>query len=130
MRKLFLLFSAALLGLLLGSPAFAEEAAKAATAIGDRMVAGFGLYSAIVLAAGIGVGIAALGCGIGMGQATRGACEGIARNPELSGKLTVTMILGIALIETLVIYTLVIALILLYANPVVPKFLQFIGVGG
>jgi len=127
MRKLFLLFSAALLGLLLGSPAFAEEAAKAATAIGDRMVAGFGLYSAIVLAAGIGVGIAALGCGIGMGQATRGACEGIARNPELSGKLTVTMILGIALIETLVIYTLVIALILLYANPVVPKFLQFIG---
>jgi F-type H+-transporting ATPase subunit c len=129
MRKLFLLFSAALLGLLLGSPAFAEEAAKAA-AIGDRMVAGFGLYSAIVLAAGIGVGIAALGCGIGMGQATRGACEGIARNPELSGKLTVTMILGIALIETLVIYTLVIALILLYANPVVPKFLQFIGVGG
>jgi|YNPMSStandDraft_2_1061718.scaffolds.fasta_scaffold02732_5 F-type H+-transporting ATPase subunit c len=130
MRKLFLLFSAALLGLLLGSPAFAEEAAKAATAIGDRMVAGFGLYSAIVLAAGIGVGIAALGCGIGMGQATRGACEGIARNPELSGKLTVTMILGIALIETLVIYTLVIALILLYANPVVPKFLQFIGLGG
>jgi F-type H+-transporting ATPase subunit c len=130
MRKLFLLFSTALLGLLLGSPAFAEEAAKAATAIGDRMVAGFGLYSAIVLAAGIGVGIAALGCGIGMGQATRGACEGIARNPELSGKLTVTMILGIALIETLVIYTLVIALILLYANPVVPKFLQFIGVGG
>jgi F-type H+-transporting ATPase subunit c len=130
MRKLFLLFSAALLGLLLGSPAFAEEAAKASTAIGDRMVAGFGLYSAIVLAAGISVGIAALGCGIGMGQATRGACEGIARNPELSGKLTVTMILGIALIETLVIYTLVIALILLYANPVVPKFLQFIGVGG
>jgi len=130
MRKLFLLFSAALLGLLLGSPAFAEEAAKAAAAVGDRMVAGFGLYSAIVLAAGIGVGIAALGCGIGMGQATRGACEGISRNPELSGKLTVTMILGIALIETLVIYTLVIALILLYANPVVPKFLQFIGVGG
>jgi F-type H+-transporting ATPase subunit c len=130
MRKLFLLFSAALLGLLLGSPAFAEEAAKAATAIGDRMVAGFGLYSAIVLAAGISVGIAAFGCGIGMGYATRGACEGIARNPELSGKLTVTMILGIALIETLVIYTLVIALILLYANPVLPKFLQFIGVGG
>jgi F-type H+-transporting ATPase subunit c len=130
MRKSFLLFSAVLLGLLLGSPAFAEEAAKAAAAVGDRMVTGFGLYSAIVLAAGIGVGIAALGCGIGMGHATRGACEGIARNPELSGKLTVTMILGIALIETLVIYTLVIALILLYANPVLPKFLQFIGVGG
>jgi len=130
MRKLFLLFSAALLGLLLGSPAFAEEAAKAAAAVGDRMVTGFGLYSAIILAAGIGVGLGALGCGIGIGQATRGACEGIARNPELSGKLTVTMILGIALVETQVIYALVIALILLYANPVVPKFLQFIGVGG
>ena len=74
MRKLFLLFSVALLGLLLGSPAFAQEAAKAAAAVGDRMVTGFGIYSAIILAAGIGVGLGALGCGIGIGQATRGAC--------------------------------------------------------
>ncbi len=130
MRKLWYLLGALFLGVLFVSPALAEEAAKATAVAGDKMVTGFGIYSAIILAAGIGVGLGALGCGIGIGQATRGACEGIARNPELSGKLTVTMILGIALVETQVIYALVIALILLYANPVVPKFLQFIGLGG
>ncbi|MCK4728611.1 MAG: ATP synthase F0 subunit C, partial [Desulfobacterales bacterium] len=43
--------------------------------------------------------------------------EGIARNPEASGKVTVTMLIGLALIEALAIYTLVIALILIYAHP-------------
>lgn len=124
MRKLVLLLAMLLVSLALTHPALAEEVAKAA---GDKLVTGFGIYSAIILAAGIGVGLGALGCGIGIGQATAGACEGIARNPELAGKLTVTMILGIALVETQVIYALVIALILLYANPVVPKFMQFIG---
>jgi len=40
------------------------------------------------------------------------------------------MILGLALIESLTIYALVIALILLYANPVIPKFLTTLGLGG
>jgi len=124
MRKLGLLLAMLLVSLALTQPALAEEVAKAS---GDKLVTGFGIYSAIILAAGIGVGLGALGCGIGIGQATAGACEGIARNPELAGKLTVTMILGIAFVETLVIYALAIALILLYANPVVPKFMQFIG---
>lgn len=124
MRKSVLLLAMLLVSLALTHPALAEEVAKAA---GDKLVTGFGIYSAIILAAGIGVGLGALGCGIGIGQATAGACEGIARNPELAGKLTVTMILGIALVETQVIYALVIALILLYANPVLPKFMQFIG---
>ncbi|MGC8871354.1 MAG: ATP synthase F0 subunit C [Caldimicrobium sp.] len=124
MKKWLILLGLVLVSLVLTHPALAQEVAKAA---GDKMVTGFGMYSAIILAAGIGVGLAALGCGIGIGQATAGACQGIARNPELAGKLTVTMILGIALTETLVIYALVIALILLYANPVLPKFLQFVG---
>ncbi|MFN3921657.1 MAG: ATP synthase F0 subunit C [Caldimicrobium sp.] len=124
MRKWLLLLGMLLVSLALTHPALAQEVAKAA---GDKLVTGFGIYSAIILAAGIGVGLGALGCGIGIGQATAGACEGIARNPELAGKLTVTMILGIALVETQVIYALVIALILLYANPVLPKFMQFIG---
>jgi len=71
----------------------------------------------VCLAAGLGVGIAALGCGIGMGTGIGGACSGIARNPEASGKIQVNMIIGLALIESLTIYALVIALILLYANP-------------
>lgn len=124
MRKWILLGVLALLTLFIVNPALAQEAAKV---VGDKFQTGFGIYSAIILAAGIGVGLGALGCGIGIGQATAGACEGIARNPELAGKLIVTMILGIALVETLVIYALVIALILLYANPVLPKFMQFIG---
>ncbi|MGC9141539.1 MAG: ATP synthase F0 subunit C [Caldimicrobium sp.] len=124
MKKWLIFLGLVLVSLVLTHPALAQEVAKAA---GDKMVTGFGIYSAIILAAGIGVGLGALGCGIGIGQATAGACQGIARNPELAGKLTVTMILGIALVETQVIYALVIALILLYANPVLPKFLQFLG---
>ena len=73
----------------------------------------------ICIAAALSVGVAALGCGIGMGSAVGGACTGTARNPEASGKITVTMIIGLALIESLTIYGLVISLILLYANPLI-----------
>lgn len=69
------------------------------------------------LAAALGIGIAACGCGIGMGVGLRGATEGIARNPEVSGIITGTMILAFAFIESLAIYALVISFILLYANP-------------
>ena len=71
----------------------------------------------ICLAAALSVCVAAFGCGIGMGAGINGACSGIARNPEASGKITVTMIIGLALIESLTIYGLVVALILLFANP-------------
>lgn len=124
MRKWLIFLGVLLAYITLTNPALAQEVTKVA---GDKLQTGFGIYSAIILAAGIGVGLGALGCGIGIGNATAGACEGIARNPELAGRLTVTMILGIALVETQVIYALVIALILLYANPVLPKFMQFIG---
>ncbi|SDF16161.1 ATP synthase F0 subunit C [Desulfovibrio legallii] len=69
------------------------------------------------LAAALGIGIAAFGCGIGMGLGLKGACEGVARNPDVSGKITGTMILAFAFIESLAIYALVISFILLYANP-------------
>jgi len=69
------------------------------------------------LAAALGIGIAACGCGVGMGLGLKGACEGVARNPEVSGKITGTMILAFAFIESLAIYALVISFILLYANP-------------
>ena len=69
------------------------------------------------LAAALGIGIAAFGCGMGMGIGLKGATEGIARNPEVSGKITGTMILAFAFIESLAIYALVISFILLYAKP-------------
>ncbi|MEJ2689579.1 MAG: ATP synthase F0 subunit C [Deltaproteobacteria bacterium] len=90
----------------------------AMAAEGEAAGAGGSLVTALVcIGAAVGVGIAALGCGIGMGTGIGGACSGIARNPEASGKIQVNMIIGLALIESLTIYALVISLILLYANP-------------
>jgi F-type H+-transporting ATPase subunit c len=74
-------------------------------------------FIAAVTAAGFGMAIAAFGCGIGMGLGIKSAVEGIARNPESSGKVTVTLLIGLAMIESVAIYTLVIALILIYAHP-------------
>ncbi len=67
----------------------------------------------------IGMGAACGGCGAGMGAAIAGTCVATARNPELAGRLFVLLLLGLALIESLAIYSLVVNLILLYANPFV-----------
>ena len=91
----------------------------ATAAEGGAAVSGGVNIAMVCLAAALSVGVAALGCGIGMGSGIGGACSGIARNPEASGKITVTMIIGLALIESLTIYGLVISLILLFANPLI-----------
>ncbi|MFZ5762325.1 MAG: ATP synthase F0 subunit C [Thermodesulfobacteriota bacterium] len=111
MKKVGILSALMVLGMAtvaMATEAGAEGAAAAAPAANLALVC---------LAAALSVGIAALGCGIGMGAGIGGACSGIARNPEASGKITVTMIIGLALIESLTIYGLVISLILLFANP-------------
>ena len=81
------------------------------------------LAKTIVLAASaIGAGcamIAGLGPGIGEGYAAGKAVEAVAREPEAKGNIISTMILGQAVAESTGIYSLVIALILLYANPFV-----------
>jgi F-type H+-transporting ATPase subunit c len=69
-------------------------------------------YGEIALAAGLAIGIAALGGGIGQGRAAAAALDGIARNPGAAGQIRGPMILGLALIESLVIYALIIALLL------------------
>lgn len=83
---------------------FAEEAAHAAAP-----AAASGLTAAV--AALFAIAIAAFGGSIGMGLSISRAVEGIARNPEASGKIMTTMIIGLALIESLAIYTLVIIFI-------------------
>jgi F-type H+-transporting ATPase subunit c len=80
-----------------------------------------------VLAAGFGIAIAAVGCGLAQGMGLKAAVEGIARNPESSGKVTVAMLIGLAMIESLCIYTLVIGLILIYANPAAETVTKLIG---
>jgi F-type H+-transporting ATPase subunit c len=90
--------------------AFAQGAGASAASVKDAGLAqNFGLIS---LGAGLGIGLAALGGGIGQGRAAAGALEGIARNPGAAGQIRGPMILGLALIESLVIYALLIALLL------------------
>ncbi len=94
-------------------------ASLAMAAEGGEAAAGGVNVALVCIAAALSVGVAALGCGIGMGTAVGGACTGTARNPEASGKITVTMIIGLALIESLTIYGLVISLILLFGKGLV-----------
>ena len=65
----------------------------------------------MVFGAAIGLGIAALGGALGQGRAAATALDGIARNPGAADKIRGPMILGLALIESLVIYALIIALL-------------------
>jgi F-type H+-transporting ATPase subunit c len=81
------------------------------------------VFIACATAAGFGIAIAAFGCGIGQGLGLKSAVEGIARNPEASGKVTVTMLIGLAMIESLCIYALVISLMLLGKVPGVDALL-------
>lgn len=69
--------------------------------------------TAFALSAPLAVGFAALGSGIGLGIAVSGAMEAIGRQPESSGKILTTMIIGAALIEALTIYALIVFFIVL-----------------
>ncbi len=71
----------------------------------------------LALATGLGLPIAVIGAGIGQGIAVYGAVQGMARQPELAGTIQTAMIIGLALIESLVIYALLIALLLLFKLP-------------
>ena len=64
----------------------------------------------------IGIAIAAAGCGLGQGMAIKAACEGTARNPEASGEISQSLILGLAFVESLCIYALLVDLILLFVK--------------
>ena len=74
-------------------------------------------FTMCMLAAGFGMAIGAFGTGIGQGLAVKSAVEGVSRNPGASGKILTTMMIGLAMIESLAIYALVVCLIILFANP-------------
>ena len=67
----------------------------------------------IALAAALAIGLSAIGPGIGQGIAASKALEGMARQPEMAGKLQTTMILALALMEALAIYGQLISFMLL-----------------
>jgi F-type H+-transporting ATPase subunit c len=76
-----------------------------------------------MLAAGLSIGVAGLGVGVGMGNAINGATSAVGRNPGVQGKIMMTMMVGLAMAESVAIYALVISLVLLYANPYTRYFL-------
>ena len=80
------------------------------------------MEKAIILAAsaiGAGLAIAGVGPGIGQGFAAGKAAEAVGRQPEAKGDITSTMLFGCAVAESTGIYGLVVALILLFANPLI-----------
>jgi len=103
LTKILSFATTAFVGLLVAAPeAFAQAAGAAPAKSGSS-----GL---LALAAGLAISIAALGGSLGQGRTAAAALDGIARNPGAAGKIFVPMILGLALIESLVIYAFVIAL--------------------
>jgi F-type H+-transporting ATPase subunit c len=94
---------------LVGLPTLASaEAAAAGGGSGDLK------NLAIALGAAFAIGIGALGGALGQGKAAAAALEGIARNPGAAGKITTPMIIALALIESLVIYSLIVALLMVF----------------
>ena len=82
----------------LAVPAFAQGAAPAVNPYG-------------ALAVGIGMGIAAGLCGLGQGRATASAAEALARNPGARPGIQLFLILGLAFIESLTLFTFVLLFI-------------------
>jgi F-type H+-transporting ATPase subunit c len=99
-RKIAWLVFAAVVALILAPVSFAQGAAPAAHS-----------YDWIDFAAALALGLAAMGCGLGQGRATAAACESTARNPGAAGPIRISFIIGVALIESLTLYVLVVVLI-------------------
>jgi F-type H+-transporting ATPase subunit c len=76
-----------------------------------------------LLVAGLAMALGTIGTGIGMGNGLSSATNAVGRNPAAHGQVLITMMVGLAMIESLAIYALVIALVVLYANPL----LKYIG---
>jgi F-type H+-transporting ATPase subunit c len=111
-KIMFSFFAVAVLWLFSSSSAFAADVistdgpyTKAIFAVGA------------MIAAGLSIGLGCIGSGSGIGNATASACEAVGRNPAVQGKVMMTMMIGMALCESIAIYSLVIAFILLFANP-------------
>lgn len=98
MRKLSILFFAVVGVLMTAMPALAQAAGPA----GDN---GAGLKA---IAAGVGFAIAVVGGALGQSRVAASAVEGAARNPGAAGRIQTMMILGLALIESLVLFALLV----------------------
>ena len=104
MNKLRYVFFATLALIVSALPAMAQAGAAA----GDNK---FTVNAAKAIGAGIGFGIAAGFAGIGQGLVGKGATEGVARNPGAASTVQTIMIIALALIESLVLFALLISFV-------------------
>src|SRR5438105_2794951 len=98
--------AASVFTMLLSSPAFAQAAAQAGEA--NK----FDAQAMAAVGAGLAIGLGVLGGALGQGRAAAAALEGISRNPGAAPRIQTPMILGLALIESLVLLSFVIAFFL------------------
>ena len=104
MNRLSYVVKSALVGILLVSNVLAEEVAAAASQ-GSALFPTSGMLA-------LALGIAAAACGLGQGKALASAFDSIGRNPAVASVLFVPMILGLVFIESLVIFTFVMCILL------------------
>ncbi len=121
--KKSLVYSLLAMVLVIVSAPFVFAAPEAAAATGTVDYTKAIIVGCSLIAAGLAIAFGTIGTGNGMGQGLNGATNAVGRNPEAQGKILLTMMVGLAMIESLAIYALVIALIVLYANPL----LKYIG---
>lgn len=124
MKKYFLSLLAFIGVVFLGLKAFAASSTVNLPAVHNHIAGNssvllskslfFGLSA---LGGGLAIGLGVIGAGVGMGNAVRGALESMGRNPGMEKKLIVWMITGMAIMESLALYALLITFILFYANP-------------
>jgi len=107
-RKLFAFGMTALVAVVFASPLHAQEAAKAA---GDPNVIKWA-----IITGGFALAIAAAFGAMSQAKGLSAAVEGIARNPSAAGEIRGNLILGLVLIESLVIYVLLVALIIFFVR--------------
>ena len=118
LRKMLLTLLTTTAILLISSVAFAAEALPGSESY-TKVIWSVGA----MIAAGIAIGVGAVGAGIGIGNIGNGACTAVGRNPGVQGKILMTMLVGMAMAESIAIYALVISLVLLFANPYMSYFL-------
>jgi len=106
MRKFGLFLMAVVAVLIAATSVFAQGEAGAAAAAATASASGVK-----AIAAGVGFAIAVVGGALGQSRIGAAACEGAARNPGAAGKIQVMMILGLALIESLVLFALLIVFV-------------------
>jgi F-type H+-transporting ATPase subunit c len=92
----------------------------ASMALGQTNPGPASFFTGTDIAALLAMAIAAVGCALAQGGAIGKAMDGMARQPEASGKIQGALLIGLGFIESLAIYVLVIALIVIFANPATP----------